>query len=171
MPQLLPPFNFALSCQKILPHRRTAAVDFVADRFHLSRQVLLDDTDIAQAGVDFGLLGGPKRERIIEIRFTDAGARKFEAITATNIGHQLGIVFRGQVLSAPVIQSVIPGGECQVTGLTNAGEVNEIVDYLNRTATATTETWRFSPLYERILPFKPSPDFWLDCWIWIREWS
>ncbi|HXR48891.1 MAG TPA: protein kinase [Candidatus Limnocylindrales bacterium] len=154
-----------LQFRLVLPPNSTAPADDLPSpswpyRFRLSRQVLLDDTDIARAGVDFGLLGGPMRERIIEIRFTDSGAKKFEAITTTNIGRQLGIVFREQVLSAPVIQSVIPGGECQVTGLTNAGEVNEIVDYLNRTAPPTTETWRFSPLYERILPLKPSPDAW-----------
>lgn len=154
-----------LQFRLVLPKDSNAPADWLPSpswpyRFRLSRQVLLDDSDIARAGVDFGLSGGPMRERIIEIRFTDTGAKEFEAITATNIGHQLAIVFRGRVLSAPVIQSIIPGGECQITGLTNAGEVNEIVDYLNRTAPPTAEAWRFSPLYERILPLKPSPDAW-----------
>ena len=66
----------------------------------------------------------------------------FEEITATNIGHQLAIVSRGQVLSAPVIQSVIPGGECQVDGSMSASEIAEIVDCLNRTATPTSDPWR-----------------------------
>jgi tRNA A-37 threonylcarbamoyl transferase component Bud32 len=131
------------------------------EQFQLARQVLLDDTAIAQAGVDYDPFG----RRMIEIRFTDTGARKFEAITATNIGRQLAIVFRGRVLSAPVIQSVIPGGECQVNGSMDAGEIDQIVDCLNRTATPTSETWSFSPVQERMLPFDPRPNAlfgWLD---------
>jgi len=155
-----------LQFRLVLPTDSTEPADWLSsvssrERLQLSRQVLLDDTAIAQAGVDFDPFG----VRMIEIRFTDAGAKQFEAITATNIGHQLAIVFRGRVLSAPVIQSVIPGGECQVTGLTNASNVNSIVDYLNRTTTPTAEAWKFSMPHERVLPFKPFPSAcygWLD---------
>jgi tRNA A-37 threonylcarbamoyl transferase component Bud32 len=131
------------------------------NRFHLSRQVLLDDTDIAQAGVDFS----PDGRRKIEVRFTDTGAQKFEKITANNIGRQLAIVFHGQVLSAPVIQLIIPNGLCQVDGSMSADEMNEIVDCLNQATMPTAKAWNFSPVYERVLPFKPLPDAsfgWLD---------
>ncbi|HKW28105.1 MAG TPA: protein kinase [Verrucomicrobiae bacterium] len=155
-----------LQFRLVLPDHSRAPADELpsisgSNRFHLSRQVLLDDTAIARAGIDFNPLG----RREIEIRFTDAGAKQFEAITATNIGHQLAIVFRGRVLSAPVIQSVIPGGECQVDCSMNASEVNEIVDYLNRTTTASDQTWKFAAPCERILPFRSRPEFlvgWLD---------
>jgi serine/threonine protein kinase len=155
-----------LQFRLVLPQDSTEPADDLPsasgnNRFHLSRQVLLDDADVAQAGVDFS----PDGRRKVEIRFTDAGAQRFEEITATNIGRQLAIVFRGQVLSAPVIQSVIPGGECQVDGSMNASEIDQIVDCLNRTATPTAEAWNFSPIHERILPLKPQPDAlfgWLD---------
>jgi predicted Ser/Thr protein kinase len=156
----------ALQFRLVLPKDSTEPADDLPsasgnNRFYLSCQVLLNDTAIAQAGVDFS----PEGRRKIEIRFTDAGAQKFEKITANNIGRQLAIVFRGQVLSAPVIQSVIPTGECQVDGLMAAGEINKIVDCLNRTATPTAEAWDFSPVHERILPFEPQPNAlfgWLD---------
>ena len=155
-----------LQFRLVLPTDSTTPADWLpsassSNRFHLSRQLLLDDTAIVQAGIDFG----PDGRRKIEIRFTEAGAQRFEAITATNIGHQLAIVFRGQVLSAPVIQSVIPGGECQVDGSMNASEIAQIVDCLNRTTTPTAMAWDFSSSHERILPFKPFPDAllgWLD---------
>ncbi len=156
----------ALQFRLVLPPDSTASAEDVLsvsrqNRFHLSRRVLLDDTAIARAGVDFG----PDGQRRIKIQFTGTGAKQFEAITATNIGRQLAIVFRNQVLSAPVIQSVIPNGQCQVDGSMNANEINEIVDCLNRTTTPTAVAWAFSPGHERILPFKPLPDAlpgWLD---------
>ena len=155
-----------LQFRLVLPSDSTEPADDLPsvlghNQFHLSRHTLLDDADIAKAGSDFG----PDGRRKIEIRFTEAGAKKFEAITSTNIGHQLAIVFRGQVLSAPVIQTVIPGGELQVDGLMTAGEINEIVDRLNHTATPTAEAWGFSAVFERILPFEPQPNAlfgWLD---------
>ena len=156
----------ALQFRLVLPTDSTGPADWLpsassGERLQLSRQVLLDDTDIAQAGVDFDRFG----RRMIEIRFTDTGAKKFEAITTTNIGRQLAIVFRGRVLSAPVIQSVIPNGECTLNGSMNASEVDQIVDCLNRFATPSAGAWNFSPVRERILPFKPQPEAvfgWLD---------
>jgi hypothetical protein len=155
-----------LQFRLVLPTDSTAPADWLpsassTNQFRLSRQVLLDDTAIARAGVDFS----PSGRRTIEIRFTDAGAKQFEAITATNIGHQLAIVFRDRVLSAPIIQSVIAGNQCQVDGSMNASEVNEMVDCLNRVTTPTAEAWNFSPVEERLLSFKPHPDLmfgWLD---------
>ena len=158
-PPTTTPMASALQFRLVLPEDSTAPGDWLpaassSNRFRLSRQVLLDDTAIARAGVDFDPFG--KRE--IEIRFTDAGAKEFEAITATNVGRQLAIVFHGRVLSAPVIQSVIAGNQCQVNGLMNASEANEIVDCLNRVATPTAGAWIFSPVQERILPLRILPD-------------
>jgi predicted Ser/Thr protein kinase len=156
----------SLQFRLVLPDNSTAPADWLPSAssrnpFRLSRQVLLDDTAIARAGVDFDPNFG---NRMIKVRFTDEGAKQFEAITATNIGHQLAIVFRGRVLSAPVIQSVIPGGECWVSGSMNAAEANEIADCLNRVATPTAGAWNFSPAEERILPFRTQPP-WLFGWL------
>ena len=112
MPSPPPPFNFALSCQKIQPNRRTGCRQFPATSGFISHARSCSMIPPSPGPVLISVADGRRK---IEIRFTDTGAKKFEAITATNIGHQLAIVFRGQVLSAPVIQSVIPGGECQVT--------------------------------------------------------
>ena len=123
--------------------------------------ISLDDTAIARAGVDFSADG----RRKIEIRLTEAGAQRFEEITANHIGRQLAIVFNGQVLSAPVIQSAITGGQCQVDGAMTADEINEIVDHFNRSSLPTAEAWNFSSVHDVILPFKPQPDAlfgWLD---------
>ena len=47
--------------------------------------------------------------REIRAVVSDDAARKFAQLTAANIGRQLAIVWRGRVLSAPVIRSRLPG--------------------------------------------------------------
>ncbi len=52
----------------------------------------------------------------VSFRFNPSGARKFGDYTAKNIGKPFAIVLDGEVISAPVIQSHIPGGSGIITG-------------------------------------------------------
>ena len=52
----------------------------------------------------------------VSFRFNPQGARKFGDYTAENIGSPFAIVLDGEVVSAPVIQSHIPGGSGIITG-------------------------------------------------------
>jgi len=52
----------------------------------------------------------------VSFRFNPSGARKFGDYTARNIGSPFAIVLDGKVISAPVIQSHIPGGSGIITG-------------------------------------------------------
>ncbi|MEQ9694086.1 protein translocase subunit SecD [Shimia sp. SDUM112013] len=52
----------------------------------------------------------------VSFRFNPTGARKFGDYTAENIGSPFAIVLDGEVVSAPVIQSHIPGGSGIITG-------------------------------------------------------
>ncbi|WP_407496589.1 protein translocase subunit SecD [Pseudooceanicola sp. MF1-13] len=52
----------------------------------------------------------------VSFRFNPAGARKFGDYTANNIGNPFAIVLDSEVISAPVIQSHIPGGSGIITG-------------------------------------------------------
>ena len=52
----------------------------------------------------------------VEFRFNPTGARKFGDYTAANIGQPFAIVLDDEVISAPVIQSHIPGGSGIITG-------------------------------------------------------
>lgn len=52
----------------------------------------------------------------VSFRFNVGGARKFGDYTAENIGSPFAIVLDGEVVSAPVIQSHIPGGSGIITG-------------------------------------------------------
>ncbi|MGR3377256.1 protein translocase subunit SecD [Salipiger abyssi] len=52
----------------------------------------------------------------VNFRFNPSGARKFGDYTAENIGSPFVIVLDDEVISAPVIQSHIPGGSGIITG-------------------------------------------------------
>ncbi|MBQ2260998.1 MAG: protein translocase subunit SecD [Loktanella sp.] len=53
---------------------------------------------------------------MVTFAFDRQGAVTFAEITAANIGQRFAVVLDGQVLTAPVIQSAIPGGQGQITG-------------------------------------------------------
>jgi preprotein translocase subunit SecD len=52
----------------------------------------------------------------VSFRFDTTGARKFGDYTAANIGAPFAIILDDEVISAPVIQSHIPGGSGIITG-------------------------------------------------------
>ncbi|WP_102110026.1 protein translocase subunit SecD [Oceaniglobus roseus] len=52
----------------------------------------------------------------VNFRFNPSGARKFGDYTAAHIGSPFAIVLDNEVISAPVIQSHIPGGSGIITG-------------------------------------------------------
>ncbi len=68
--------------------------------------------ELTDARPDFDQNGRPA----VSFRFNPSGARKFGDYTAQNIGQPFAIVLDNEVISAPVIQSHIPGGSGIITG-------------------------------------------------------
>jgi preprotein translocase subunit SecD len=68
--------------------------------------------DLVDAQPSFDQNGQPA----VSFRFDTTGARKFGDYTAANIGAPFAIVLDEEVISAPVIQSHIPGGSGIITG-------------------------------------------------------
>ena len=68
--------------------------------------------DLVDAQPAFDQNGRPA----VNFRFNPSGARRFGDYTAENIGNPFAIVLDGEVISAPVIQSHIPGGSGIITG-------------------------------------------------------
>ena len=77
------------------------------------RHVDVDGSDLtdAQAGSD-QQNGGWQ----VNFTFNSIGSRKFADITRANIGHRFAVVLDNRVITAPVIQSVIPNGQGRITG-------------------------------------------------------
>lgn len=70
-------------------------------------------------------------EPIIELTFTSDGAKKFEEITKRNLQKQLAIFLDDQLLMAPTIQTIIPGGQAVISGSFTASQTKEFAILLN----------------------------------------
>ncbi len=91
----------------LLPLRDGSGKIPVEDRVALSG----DRLDSAASGFDPGT-GRP----MVTFDFDRQGGAAFAEITAANIGQRFAVVLDGEVLTAPVIQQAIPGGQGQITG-------------------------------------------------------
>jgi len=72
---------------------------------------------------------------IIQLDFDNEGARLFEQATRDNIGRAIVIAMDGEVISAPVVNSVIPDGSAVITGGVG-GFTRAEADYLANTINA-----------------------------------
>ena len=54
---------------------------------------------------------------IVSLKLNDEGAKVFGEVTSENIGKRLPIVYDGETISYPEVQSAITGGEAQITGM------------------------------------------------------
>lgn len=75
--------------------------------------VFLKGTDVSRVAAQLDQrMGRP----IVNLTFTDAGTRTWADWTAANIGKQVAMVLKSRVLTAPMVQSAITGGQTQITG-------------------------------------------------------
>ena len=63
---------------------------------------------------------------VVSFTFDTVGGRQFGEVTSRNVGQQLAIVLDDEVVSAPVIQSAILGGNGIITGRFTVQEVNDL---------------------------------------------
>ena len=87
--------------------------DNAAEKLPVRTHVDVDGGDLtnAQAGQD-----GQTGQWAVNFTFDSAGARAFADVTRANLGKRFAIVLDNKVISAPVIQGVIPSGSGQITG-------------------------------------------------------
>lgn len=88
----------------------------------------LTGADLQSAQVVFDSQTG---KPAISIQFTKEGGDKFEKITSRNIGKQLPIILDDQIVSAPVVQGVISGGNAQISGSFTIEEAKKLGIQLN----------------------------------------
>ncbi|MCB1367055.1 MAG: protein translocase subunit SecD [Rhodobacteraceae bacterium] len=78
----------------------------------LEKSPVVTGEELVDAQPSFDQNGRPA----VSFRFDPSGGRKFGQYTAENIGSPFAIVLDNEVISAPVIQSHIPGGSGIITG-------------------------------------------------------
>lgn len=74
----------------------------------------LTGKQLSSARVDFNQRTGGV---VVALTFNEEGRELFSRITRENIGKRVGIFIDGEVISAPVVQSEIPGGQAIITGI------------------------------------------------------
>ncbi len=88
----------------------------------LEQSPVVTGEDLVDAQPSFDQNGRPA----VTFRFDPSGARRFGDYTAENIGNPFAIVLDGEVISAPTIQSHIPGGSGIITGRFTLEESTEL---------------------------------------------
>ncbi len=92
---------------EVLPSLNEPGVYYI-----LERTPVVTGEELVDAQPSFDQNGRPA----VNFRFNPSGARKFGDYTAENIGAPFAIVLDDEVISAPTIQSHIPGGSGIITG-------------------------------------------------------
>ena len=55
-------------------------------------------------------------KNVVKLSFNAKGAKKFKKVTTEHVGEQFSIIYDGQIVSSPVIQTAIDGGEAVISG-------------------------------------------------------
>src|SRR5687768_4946307 len=103
----------------------------------VKRQVVLtgDRINDAQPGFD-----SSSSEPAVHIALDGTGARIFQQVTRENVGKRMAILLfekgKGEVVTAPVIRSEIPGGRVQISGRMTTQEAADVALLLRAGALA-----------------------------------
>ncbi|GAC1594695.1 MAG: protein translocase subunit SecDF [Hymenobacter sp.] len=81
---------------------------------------------VSDARSDIGPSGQPE----VLMNMTPSGARKWQKMTAANIGKQVAMVLDDYVCSAPVVQSEISGGGTSITGSFQIEDTQDLANEL-----------------------------------------
>jgi preprotein translocase subunit SecD len=98
------------------------AMDEEGVRYVLERRAVVTGEQLVDAQPSFDQNNRPA----VNFRFNPGGGAAFGAYTAENVGNPFAIVLDEEVISAPVIQSHIPGGSGIITGNFTPDESNRL---------------------------------------------
>lgn len=103
--------------------------------------VVLDGSDIESAQAreaGNGKSGSEKKdnksgeeEYLLELKFTENGAKIFSEVTQANIGKSISIVFDGETISSPVVQVAITGGKASITNIDSKNEAEKLASMIS----------------------------------------
>ncbi len=91
-------------------------------RYYLLGPVLVGGKDLVDAKTQYDNLG----RAVVGLTFSSEGAKLFDRATADNVGRQIAIVLDGVVISAPVVQERITGGNAQISGRFSPAEASRL---------------------------------------------
>lgn len=87
--------------------------------------VILTGDQVASAQAGMYDNNGMK-EYIVSLTFTDKGSKAFADATSQNVGKHIAIIYDGMIYSNPVVKQAITGGKCQIDGMEDFEEAEEL---------------------------------------------
>ncbi|MDD3278095.1 MAG: protein translocase subunit SecD [Lachnospiraceae bacterium] len=92
-----------------------------------SGNVVLEGTDIADAqGVAQQNSTTGQNQYVVNLTLNDSGKDKFAEATAANIGKPISIIYDGNTISSPTVNSTISDGKCEITGMSSIDAAKEL---------------------------------------------
>lgn len=88
----------------------------------------LGGSDLQQSSVSFDQNTG---QPVVQIKFTNAGAKKFADITKRNVGKRVAMVLDDLVISAPVVDEPITQGDAVIRGNFTTDQAKQLSVQLN----------------------------------------
>lgn len=115
--------NYIIEMQEAVKSNPDIAVAKGAESgAYLLGKVYVSGKDLTKADTTFDQFG----KAAVSLKFNADGSRLFDEATAANVGKQIAIVLDNVVISAPVVQQRISGGEAQITGRFTTAEANRL---------------------------------------------
>ncbi len=80
-------------------------------------ETVVEGSEIQSAGVaEHKGTNGQADSYEVGVTFTAEGTKKFADATTANVGKQIAIIYDDEIVSAPVVNEPITGGQCSITG-------------------------------------------------------
>lgn len=91
-------------------------------------EILLAGTDVKNAVEQFNQATGAY---VVALELSEEGASKFEAATGSLVGKSMPIFMDENMISNPLVNEKISGGQAIITGMENAEEAKNLADKIN----------------------------------------
>ena len=114
--------NFSCSKKVNMNSIVLPSIENPAQCFSLEKKSVVTGAQLTNAQPSFDQNNRPA----VSFQFNPVGGRKFGEYTKENVGNPFAIVLDSEVISAPVIQSHIPGGSGIITGSFTVDESNRL---------------------------------------------
>ncbi len=67
-----------------------------------------------------------QKSYVVSLTFTEEGTKAFADATSANVGKRIAIIYDNQIYSNPVVREAITGGQCQIDGMTDYTEAENL---------------------------------------------
>lgn len=89
-------------------------------------EVVLTGTDVKTATAQTGEDTMGNKEYVVELLLNEEGTQKFAEATAANIQKSISIIYDDEVISAPIVDEAITGGQAYISGMVDYAEAENL---------------------------------------------